>query len=90
MTPEYGTPQEVNKIYAWSQINNMTFNEAKFEGMAFVTGTRTSHYQTPSGHDIVSKETIKDLGITMEKSLSFHTRIAGWALQTFRSRDITL
>ena len=68
----------------------MTFNEAKFEGMAFGTGTRTSHYQTPSGHDIVSKETIKDLGITMEKSLSFHTRIAGWALQTFRSRDITL
>ena len=92
--------QELNKIYEWSIINNMTFNEAKFEGMAFGTGTRTSEYQTPSGQNIQSKNTIKDLGITMEKSLSFHThianttakghRMAGWVLRTFQSSDITL
>ena len=92
--------EELSKIYVWADLNNMTFNNDKFEMMSF---TSTNHptnrnplYLSPSGETLSRKEVIKDLGIQFDEKLTFHThivstaakglRMAGWTLRTFKSR----
>ena len=88
---------ELNKVYHWAQINNMEFNEPKFEQMHFGTGNIQLQYTSPTGSVITTKDTIKDLGVIFEDNLLFHKhiistvakghRIAGWSLRTFKSRE---
>ena len=87
---------ELNKVYHWAQINNMEFNEPKFEQMHFGKGNSQLQYTSPTGSVITRKNTIKDLGVIFEDNLLFHKhiistvakchRIAGWSLRTFKSR----
>ena len=88
--------EELNKVYKWAEINNMQFNESKFELMYFGNNKSDISYNSPTGSVITKKDTIKDLGIIFEDKLLFHKhitsivakghRIAGWSLRTFKSR----
>ena len=92
--------EDLLKVYKWAEVNNMDFNEDKFELMSFSPTARLPIYITPTGEPIAKKEVIKDLGIQMEDKLTFRThiattaakghRMAGWALRTFRTRGRSL
>jgi len=92
--------EDLLKVYKWAEVNNMDFNDDKFEMMSFSPTARLPLYTTPTGNPIAQKEVIKDLGIQIEDNLTFRThiattaakghRMAGWALRTFRSRERSL
>ena len=70
--------EELSKIYVWADLNNMTFNNDKFEMMSF---TSTNHptnrnplYLSPSGETLSKKEVIKHLEIQFDEKLTFHTQ----------------
>ena len=77
----------------------MHFNGDKFECIRFWpnnTAAPEFDYQGPDGESIQVKDSLKDLGVYLSSDLSFHlqvekivaaaSRIAGWALRTFRRR----
>ena len=88
---------ELDTIYNWAEVNNMTFNSAKFEGMRFGGTTDLPSYRTGTGSFITTHEHVMDLGILISHNLKFdcHIRnvvskglkLAGWALRTFRTRN---
>ena len=92
--------EELEKIYAWADFNNATFNADKFEAMRFKKG-RTPEQPDPvylanNNNYIDFKTHIKDLGIWMSANLTFdeHIRVItakarqymGIILRTFKSR----
>jgi len=89
--------QQLNSIYVWADTNNMSFNETKFECLSFGKSNRIPIYKTSSNNAVEVKESLRDLGITIENNLTFKKhilatvtkghRMAGWALRTFISRD---
>ena len=86
--------EDLLEVYKWADVNNMQFNENKFELMSFSLTGRSPLYVTPTGQPIAKKEVIRDLGIQFEDNLTFHIHIAttaakghrmsGWALRTFQ------
>ena len=92
--------QELDKIYKWSDDNNMELNDTKFEGVSYGPDEdlkMQSKYKTPSGKDVSMKKTVKDLGVLLSNDCSFKTHIeevikkaknmASWILRTFRTRE---
>ena len=78
----------------------MHFNGDKFECIRFWpnnTAAPEFDYQGPDGESIQVKDSLKDLGVYLSSDLSFQlqvekivaaaSRIAGWALRTFRGRS---
>ena len=93
--------RDLGTIYTWASINNMTFNDSKFEHISFhhQIKHRSDHnvYISACQSIIKSKEHIRDLGITMSADCSFEVHISekikqcrqltGWILRTFSVRD---
>ena len=57
--------EDLNEIYKWAEKNMMKFNIDKFEQITHgeTKGVDEVPYKNPSGEDIVSDNTIKDLGV---------------------------
>ena len=90
---------DLEAIYSWAEINNMSFNNTKFEHINYSSDTTLicHKYRAHDGSYIVTKEHVKDLGILLSSDCTFKRHItniakkarsqAGWILRTFRTRD---
>ena len=91
--------EDLNKIYTWSEKNNMMLNDVKFEGMRCGHNDAlksSTNYTTPSGTPITIKAEIKDLGVLMSDTCLFDKQIGkviekgnnimSWILRTFKTR----
>ena len=91
--------EDLNRIYAWAEKNNMEFNSKKFELLRFGTvdeAKDSTIYKTSSGEIIQEKNSLRDLRITMSNDMRFDTHIeimvakanqmTGWILRSFKTR----
>ena len=91
---------DLNVVYKWAETNKMKLNGKKFEQLSFGINTQTmnhSLYFDDQGNKIVSKDAVRDLGVTMDVDGTFTTHInklvskvnelSGWILRTFQSRE---
>ena len=92
--------KDLNSIYQWADVNNMQFNDGKFECMRYGANKElkeSSHYLTKSGDVINAADHVKDLGVWMSSDGTFNKQISeivtkankmcGWILRTFRTRE---
>ena len=59
---------DLEKIYKWTDDNNMKLNDVKFELLRYGTNQiikDQTNYTSPSGNIIENKDVVKDLGILM-------------------------
>ena len=90
---------DLNAIYKWATTNNMQFNSDKFECIRYGTDNilkENNTYVSDTGCTIETKETIKDLGVTISCDGTFKAHIlntvetakklCGWILRTFKTR----
>ena len=94
--------EDLNTVYKWAQDNSMTFNCNKFEQLSYgeVNGVTTLPYKNSANEDIISGNTVKDLGILTNRDLNFKEHIdnivtssrikIGIILRTFITRDAEL
>ena len=89
-------------VYGWAEANHMRWNDLKFQilriGRNEDIKENTTVFSPDYGEVVESKDTIKDLGIMVEKEFTYkdHLRKAvsktkqksAWVLRTFRTRDI--
>ena len=91
---------ELEKIYNWTENNNMELNGDKFECLRYGPDKElqsTTQYTSNTGLQIQQKDHVKDLGVTMTKDGSFKVHIentitaaikqTGWVLRTFNTRE---
>ena len=92
--------EDLQRIYEWTEDNNMKLNDVKFEllrcGLNTLLKELTS-YTTPSGTLIEEKKDVKDLGIFMSNDCSFRKQIniaieksksvIMWILRSFQTRE---
>ena len=91
--------EDLEKVYRWANSNKMQFNIDKFEQISHgeTKGIDIEPYTNPSGEEIVSDNTIKDLGVICNNNLLFKEHIddismkskimSGIILRTFITRD---
>jgi hypothetical protein len=92
---------DLKTIYKWQQINNMQFNENKFELLRYGKNQHikdSTSYYGPNGRTIERTECVKDLGVKMSDTLRFTDHIetictkvrqkCGWIIRTFHARDL--
>ena len=90
---------DLETVYSWADRVNMHFNEAKFEVLRFWADRSAAPdilYMAPDGGPIEEKDCTRDLGVQVGTDLMFGaqvdcavtagSRMAGWALRTFRHR----
>ena len=91
--------QDLDRVYSWADEVGMMFNAGKFEVMRFWTSREAAPdilYLAPDGGPIEEKDCLRDLGVMVSTDLTFNTqievciesasRMAGWALRSFRRR----
>ena len=91
------------KLCDWTTENNMKFNKDKFHMIRYSCkdSIENSLYHTDENTEINEESEIKDLGVLMNKNMTFNSQIikavskakqkAGWILRTFKSRsEITI
>ena len=89
-------------IYDWSVVNNMMFNDVKFELLRYgnnIELKESTSYVSPSFQLIEEKETVRDLGVTLSADATFKThisniveaakKVSSWILRTFKTREKT-
>ncbi|XP_076043755.1 uncharacterized protein LOC143026859 [Oratosquilla oratoria] len=79
--------KDLNKIYKWAKMNNMKFNEDKFEFIKF--GKKGNH--------ITQQTSVRDLGLILSDDATFDQHIEktvskcrqrmGYILRTFHTRE---
>lgn len=94
---------DLDAIYQWADDNNMQFNSGKFECIKY--GRRkdlreASKYSTQDGKLIKTKDTVRDLGVTLDSDGTFTSQIdkvcstarslSSWILRTFKTRQKNL
>ena len=90
---------DLDNVYCWAEDIGMMFNAGKFELLRFWTDRDAAPdilYLAPDGSPIEEKDCLRDLGVRVSTDLTFNTqidltvesgsRMAGWALRTFRGR----
>ena len=90
---------DLETIYKWAKKVNMHFNGDKFEVLRFWADRSAApdfQYVAPDGSPIEEKECTRDLGVQLGTNLTFSaqvdhavtagSRMAGWALRSFRHR----
>ena len=91
--------QDLNTVYSWAEQTGMKFNAGKFELLRFWSNRDSApdyQYLGPDKEPIREKGSLKDLGVRISSDLTFTdqidlavasgSRMAGWALRTFRGR----
>ena len=92
---------DLHKVYNWATQVNMHFNGDKFECLRFCANqgeVPDYQYMAPNNIPIEIKPHLRDLGVEISSDLTFKvhiskmvtaaSRIAGWALRTFRRRGV--
>jgi hypothetical protein len=91
--------KDLETIYDWSKLNNMQFNNGKFERLSYGRDEQLKEYSYKSadGTPIPNKTDTKDLGIKMSTNATFSlhitetaekaVKLASWILRTFMSRE---
>ena len=91
--------EDLEEIYKWANNNMMEFNINKFEQISHgeTAGLEIQPYKNPAGEDIISDNTIRDLGVMCNNNLLFREHIAditmkskimsGLIFRTFITRD---
>ena len=87
------------KVYRWAEAANMHFNTDKFECLRFWAKAGDApdfKYLAPDNAEIQVKSNLRDLGVEISSDFTFKihisktvtaaSRLAGWALRTFRRR----
>ena len=88
---------DLEKIYAWANENNMQFNGNKFELIMYGESNNDAPpFSQPDGTSIRKVDEVKDLGVLMDNKLTFRAEIdraysksnrqAGWIMRVFRTR----
>ena len=90
---------DLERVYSWAEDIGMVFNAGKFELLRFWLDREAAPdilYMAPDGGPIEEKDCLRDLGVRVSTDLTFNTqidtvvqagsRMAGWALRTFRRR----
>ena len=93
---------DLNAIYQWAHLNNMSLNASKFELLRYgrdATIKETTQYLSNVDQVIEEHEHVKDLGVYMSNTASFEFHIStiitrakeiiSWILRTFKSREKT-
>ena len=91
---------DLSALYSWADENNMSFNNNKFEHMMYSPSIHNNDahvYLAQDESHIVTKENIRDLGVTLSCDGNFTTHITnvtkkarsqvGWILRVFKTRD---
>ena len=91
---------DLEEVYSWTDVNNMELNGGKFEHLHYSHDPANKTQNTYKSNDnktIETKDTVKDLGVTLSNDCSFDTHIkkvidaasnqASWILRTFSSRE---
>ena len=91
---------DLDKIYEWTDQNNMELNDLKFELLQYGHNEdikMQAKYTSPSGTVIETKDAVKDLGVYMSNDCSFKKQIehviekakniTSWILRSFSSRS---
>lgn len=98
-TDQENVQKDLETIYTWSRINNMQFNNDKFERIAYGRNTDLKNhvYLSADNSPIPTTNDAKDLGVKMSADATFSTHIsqisdkatklASWILRTFISRE---
>ena len=92
--------EDLNKIYTWTQYNNMKFNDSKFAHIKFGNSPSfNTSYNGLNGAPITTVTDVKDLAVTLTSNATFDTHIEklrpkckqvnGYALRIFQTRDST-
>lgn len=77
---------DINNIYEWSQKNLLYFNINKCSTATFTKRlNQVIHQYVMNEKPIATKETITDLGVIFDKTLSFKYRIENIVNNSFRS-----
>ena len=97
--PSYqGMQQDLNKVYHWANVNNMSFNMDKFELIRYgPKNDDAPNYHSPNGVQIKEVNNVRDLGVEMEGTSSFSlhmgnaikrsSNLSSWVLRVFKTRD---
>ena len=90
--------EDLQHVYQWASDNNMAFNAAKFELLRYKVGSaeNVDPYLIPDRVPITEVNHVKDLGVIMENSCAFPskmtealkrgTNMASWVLRVFKTR----
>ncbi len=91
---------DLNKVYDWTENNNMKLNSCKFEHLKYgkdIELKSRSTYFTNNKTVIENKNSVKDLGVWMSSDCSFTDHInkmiekakdiSSWILRTFNNRS---
>ena len=94
--------KDINSVFNWTDKNLMKFNLTKFELLRIGKKQDLKNeikYKTPNNEDISESDTVKDLGIIINKQGNFEDhmkikiskckKVCGMILRTFMSRDAT-
>jgi ribonuclease P/MRP protein subunit RPP40 len=97
------TQEDLNLLYQWQELNNMSYNDSKFQvlrmggnrSLAEDTLLFTPGYTDP----IIPSDTVKDLGILVDAGCNFGAQRdaavtktmakCGWVLRTFYTREVS-
>ena len=91
---------DLQTIYDWAEEVAMVFNNDKFEALRYWPGRTvqpSTPYLDPAGKPIEEKSHLRDLGVQVgndctfsthiENTVAAGTKLAGWALRSFRRRS---
>ena len=89
--------EDLRRVYQWARDNNMSFNLGKFEHLRYSFRVEDDmSYLNPNNTEIVTAESVRDLGVVMGMDSSFNGHIdritrktevlMGWILRTFETR----
>ena len=86
----------LNSVYGWIGVNNMSLNGPKFLHLHIGRAQEDELFLSNENEIIQTAKTAKDLGVTFSADLKFETHIlnmvrkasilSGWILRTFRTR----
>lgn len=76
---------DVDAVYAWSNKNKMEFNPMKCHAMTFTRKWHPIQFEYQLGpHEITRSTTMKDLGVTFDRKLTFNDHITNVAKESYR------
>ena len=91
----------MDKLYPWAEMNNMSWHDLKFQVIRIGNSDLIEEREifTPDYNEMISiKQYVKDLGILVDRKVTFSEQIqkaisktnqkAGWILRTFTNREI--
>ncbi|KAK3868070.1 hypothetical protein Pcinc_026514 [Petrolisthes cinctipes] len=84
---------DLEEIYEWANINNMKFNNNKFDHLRYSTTPThipNASYEAPDGSIIATQPYVRDLGVSLSNDATFSLHITNITMRGLCSNDIDL